>query len=200
MTRQHRSLHRRRGVGLVEMLVALAISAALLTSVAVALDASFKAYAANQQHAQLMQRARLAMNRIITCIRSTDTHAPTSDEAFNEFRTGHVVEDTGIEMMLDDVNGISFQQVESRLEMTPFTMSGGMQTYGTARTLLEGVGENDFFVRFQPLEGSSTLKLKRASIKLTVRTSSGQNLRGEEPNSDESVTLSTSIMPRKNLW
>jgi hypothetical protein len=182
------------------MLVALSIAAALLTSVAVALDASFKAYAANQQQAQLMQRARLAMNRIVSYIRTTDTHAPLADDAFDQFRNGFIVEDTGIEMMLDDVNGISFQQVGDRLEMVPFTMSGGAQTHGTANVLLHGVQDGDFVVRLQPLEGSSTMRLKRASIKLTVRSAAGTALSGEEPQASESVTLSTAIMPRKNLW
>jgi hypothetical protein len=186
-------------MGLVELLVALAISAALLTSVAVALDASFKAYAINQQQAQLMQRARLAMNRIVTFIRSTDTHAPPSDAAWNSFKTGHIVEDSGIEMMLDATNGISFQQTGDRLEMVPFTMNAGVQTYGTARVLLDGVGAGDFLIRFQPLEGSTVPKLKRATITLTLRPSAGTTLNAEAPQSDP-VTLSTSIMPRKNLW
>jgi type II secretory pathway component PulJ len=191
---------RRRALGLVEMLIALSICAALLTSVVVALNASFQAYAANQQQAQLMQRARLAMNRIVSYIRSTDTHAPPSDDAFNQFKTGHVVEDNGIEMMIDNTNGLAFQQKEDRLEMIPFTISGGVQTYGAPHTLLDGVGEGDFVVRFQPLEASSTLKLKRASIKLTVRTGPTQHLTGESPHPDGSVTLSMSVMPRKNLW
>ena len=40
-------LIKRRGVGLIELLIALSISAILLTATAVAVDASFKAYAAN---------------------------------------------------------------------------------------------------------------------------------------------------------
>src|SRR5262245_35586852 len=114
--------NRRRGVGLVELLVALSISAALLTSVAVALDASFKAYSINQQQAQLMQRARLAMNRIVAQIRSTESHAPYTEALYDSFSTGHVVTDVGIQMMLDDTNtdGIAFYQAGTQLMRRPF--------------------------------------------------------------------------------
>jgi type II secretory pathway component PulJ len=187
-------------MGLVELLVALGISAALLTSVAVATDAAFKAYAANQSQAQLTQRARLAMNRIVTYIRSSDTHAPENDGPYNTFKSKHVAQDSGIEMMLDLTNGITFRQTGNRLEMVPFTMSvAGVQTYGTARTLLDGVGTGDFVVRFQPLMSSKVLKLERASIVLTVRPTSKTTVKGEQVAGD-SVTLSTSVMPRKNIW
>jgi type II secretory pathway pseudopilin PulG len=186
-------------MGLVELLVALAISAALLTSVAVALDASFKAYAVNQQQAQLMQRARLAMNRIVTQIRSTESHAPYTDTLYESFRTGHVVTDLGIQMMLDDTNGIAFYQAGTQLIRRPFKLVAGAQQWGDAHVLLEGVNAGGFTISFQPLEGSRDPKLKRATITLTVGQSDNTTLNAEDTHAD-AVTLSTSIMPRKNLW
>ena len=67
---------KRRGVGLVELLIALSISAILLTATAVAVDASFKAYAANQEESSLLQQGRMALNRMVTSIRTPTRPQP----------------------------------------------------------------------------------------------------------------------------
>ena len=198
---------RRHGVGLVELLIALAISAALLVSVAVAVDASFKAYAVNQDQAQLMQRARIAMNRMVTYIRGTDDHLPKSDTAYDDFIHGKVTSDNAIEMLLDSSHGISFRQSGTQLQMVSFWFSGATQVYGTPRTLLEGVGTADFVVKFEPQRSAKAVKtgnplcdqLKRATISLTVRPATTTTVAGED-SSDQPVTLSACVMPRKNIW
>jgi len=193
-------------VGLVELLVALAISAALLTSVAVAIDASFKAYAANQTNAQLMQRARLAMNRITTYIRATTEHLPDDDTAQDEFESGLITQASAIRMMLDETNGVIFRQAGQQLQMVPFAISGSVLSEGTPHVLLEGVGSGDFTIRFEPQRSTQSAKvggrydqLKRASISLTIRPTAKTTTTGESA-SGESVTLSTSVMPRRNIW
>lgn len=200
------SRRRHRGVGLVELLVALAISSALLTAVAVAVDASFKAYAANQTQAQLMQRARLAMNRITTYIRATTQHLPDDDDAQDDFQAGLVTEASAIRLMTDSSHGVIFRQDDDKLQMVPFTIAGNVLTEGTARTLIDGVEEGDFTITFEPQRSAQATKtgapydqLRRASIVLTVRTAAKTSVVGEDK-SDQSVTLSTSIMPRKNIW
>ena len=80
---------RHRGVGLVELLVALAISAALLTAVAVATDTSFRAYAVNEEQSNLLQRGRLGLNRLITYIRICKEHQPVTAGQINSFATGY---------------------------------------------------------------------------------------------------------------
>jgi len=197
---------RSRGMGLIELLVALAISAALLTSVAVAIDASFKAYAANQTNAQLMQRARLAMNRITTYIRATSQHLPDDNAAQDQFESGLVTQASAIRMMLDETNGVIFRQAGQQLQMVPFTISGNVLSEGTPHVLLEGVGSGDFTIRFEPQRSTQSAKvggrydqLKRASISLTIRPVAKTTVTGESA-SGEAVTLSTSIMPRKNIW
>ncbi|WP_428940068.1 PilW family protein [Fontivita pretiosa] len=197
---------RRRGMGLIELLVALAISAALLTSVAVAIDASFKAYAANQTNAQLMQRARLAMNRITTYIRATNQHLPDDNTAQDQFESGLVTQASAIRMMLDETNGVIFRQSGQQLQMVPFTISGSVLSEGTPHVLLEGVGSGDFTIRFEPQRSTQSAKvggrydqLKRASISLTIRPTAKTTVTGEST-SGEAITLSTSVMPRKNIW
>lgn len=203
------SRQRRRGVGLVELLVALAISSALLTAVAVATDAAFKAYAINQTQAQLMQRARLAMNRMTTYIRATTQHLPDDDDAQDEFESGLITEASAIRLMTDSSHGVIFRQSGTELQMVPFTLSGNVLTEGTARTLLQGVGTGDFMIAFEPQRSAQAIKLnglaaacdqlKRASIVLTVRAGGSSSVTGEET-ANQNVTLSTSIMPRKNIW
>jgi len=108
-TRFFRLLKRNRGVGLIELLVALAISATLLTAVAVATDTSFKAYAINEEQATLTQRARLTTHRILTYIRTSKEHQPVSSAAISSFSTGHKVTDTGISMFTEDGKQLDFE-------------------------------------------------------------------------------------------
>lgn len=203
---QLKSRHRHHGVGLVELLIALSISATLLTAVAIAVDASFKGYAINQSQAQLMQRARLTMNRITTYIRGTTEHLPDDDDAQTDFENGLITQASAIRMMLDATNGVIFRQSGDQLQFVPFTVAGNVLTEGTPRTLLDGVGPNDFVITFEPQRSAQAAKtganydqLKRASIVLTIRPSAATALKGEEAQS-QSVTLSTSIMPRRNIW
>lgn len=79
MTPMHASSRRfrhRRAFNLVELLIALAISAALLTATLVALDASFKAYEATTEEASTHTVSRLAMHRVMTMIRSGQEFGP----------------------------------------------------------------------------------------------------------------------------
>ena len=61
----------RRGFNLVELLVALSISATLLTATMVALDASFKAYQMTTEVASTHTIARLTMHRMLALIRTS---------------------------------------------------------------------------------------------------------------------------------
>jgi prepilin-type N-terminal cleavage/methylation domain-containing protein len=198
--------HRRRGVGLIELLVALVISAALLTAVGVAMDASFKAYGVDESQSQLMERARLAMNRMLTYIRSTNQHLPDDDASQTKFQSGLITQASSIRMMIDSVNGIIFRQSGTTLQAVSFTISGSTLTEGKSRTLLQGVNPGDFTITFEPQRSAQSIKtggvydqLKRASIALTVRAVANTSVTGEEI-SNESITLSGSVMPRPNMW
>ena len=66
---QHRSWRRLSGLGLVELMVSLAISAALLTAVAMAYSVSASAIEANDQFFRAAQAARVSVNQIIAEVR-----------------------------------------------------------------------------------------------------------------------------------
>lgn len=197
----------RRGLGIPELLIALAISSALLVATGAALHTSFKAYGVNQSQSMLAQRARVALHRIITYIRTTQDHQPDNDEPLDDFHAGLVCTDSAIRMLIDESSGLIFRQQNNALMMVPFTISGGIMIEGTPRTLLDGVGPGDFVVTFEPMRSTAQMhsgnpnydQLKRASILLTLRQSEATTLTGDERNS-QPVTLSMSVMPRRNFW
>lgn len=99
--RRHRRAMR-RGFNLVELLIALAISAALLTSTMVALDASFMAYQSTAELSTTHTIGRMTMNRMLALIRTGTEFGPFPvnpkdsivESDFIQFRTrnGQVME------------------------------------------------------------------------------------------------------------
>lgn len=74
-----RSRRSSAGLSLVEMLIALAITAMLLTATMVSIDASFKAYAAAAETASTQSSTRMVVNRLLTLVRTSIAHAPVVD-------------------------------------------------------------------------------------------------------------------------
>jgi hypothetical protein len=73
--RQSAIAHRQSfGLSIVEMLIALSISAVLLIAVTAAIDVSFYAYASAAESASTQSASRLVMQRLITMIRTTTLH------------------------------------------------------------------------------------------------------------------------------
>jgi prepilin-type N-terminal cleavage/methylation domain-containing protein len=66
----------RRGFSLIEVLIALTITATLLTATMAALDASFKSYKANSESAATNVVARIVMQRLTGMIRTGDSFGP----------------------------------------------------------------------------------------------------------------------------
>ena len=79
----------RRGLGLVECMISLAIAAMLLTAVAAAFKTSAEAISLNDQFFRATQAGRVSLNRILTQVRrgSVDTHSTSSNL--------HLITDTG---------------------------------------------------------------------------------------------------------
>lgn len=184
----------RRGVGLVELLVSLAIAASLLTAVAVAVEASNKAYRINQEHSALMQRARLTINRIAAAIRTAREHQPISAAAQADFVGGRTTTDTGIELFDPQDREIAFRRDGETLYM---------DVDGASHKLAKGVEK--FEVTFESMRSTRALRtggghdlLRRATILLTLKPTDDTALAGE--GTGQTVTLSVSVMPRRNAW
>lgn len=72
---------RRRGFSLVEMLIALAICAALLAATLVALTASFRAYQATTEQASTHVVGRVILHRMLALVRNGVAFGPLPDDA-----------------------------------------------------------------------------------------------------------------------
>lgn len=88
-----------RGFSLVEMLMALAISSALLAATLVALDASFKSYKMTTESASTHVVSRIVMHRILTLIRTGQDFAPYPADVLD--RDANPVTDTAIEFLAE---------------------------------------------------------------------------------------------------
>lgn len=177
----------RRGMGLVELLIAMSIVTGLLTATAVAVHAAFKAYEVNQQQATLLSKARVSLAFITGQVRTTKLHAPDSTIKRASFSTGLTVVDDGLVMYDADDDLLRFHYDKVNKKLLVITPKG---TY----TMASGV--ESFSVTLEPMRSANSIKtgggwdlLKRATIQLTVRAAG-----------DETVTLSGSVMPRRNAW
>ena len=188
---------RSRGLGIVELLVSLSIVAALLTAVAVAVDASFKTYAINTSEADLMQRSRVTLYRIVSTIRETKLHAPDDASLAASFAAGATVESPSLAMYTAD-------GVETTYAYDADAKTLTLTRDGTSHLMLDGV--TAFKVKMEPMRSATSVKtgggwdlLKRATIYLTVNNTDRTDLAGDRSHSS-SVTLSDSVMPRRNAW
>jgi hypothetical protein len=194
-----RSSHsRRHGIGVVELLISLAISATVLAAVAYSVDMTFRAYSINSEQSDLMQRARLAMYRLTTTIRTTGAHQPLTAAALTDFKLGLLTSDTGITMLDANERPVSFKLDPAQAKLL------AIDSNGTEYTLVRGVEK--FEIKFEPLRSQESMRtggvydrLLRATILLTIHTT-GNNADVDEKVGGQSVTLSTSVIPRRNIW
>ncbi len=187
----------RSGLSLFEVLVALVITATLLTATAVALDASIKAYQINIQQASLIQMERVTMNRILSTIRRSKLHAPEDPTLSGQFASGQTV--TGGAIVMYDTGGA---ETSFRYDATNQVLN--LVTNGSTHAMVVGV--LDFEITMEPMRSAESVRtggswdlLKRATILLTVKTTN-QTAFGPETPGSLKMTLSASIMPRRNTW
>ena len=187
----------RRGLGLVEMLISLSIAAALLTATAVALDGSCIAYRVNEEQSSLIQRTRLTLNRITTSIRTTTLHAPHTPALATSFAGGFIVTDTGLDMLDATGTQITFRYDAPNLRV--LAIAGAVQ-----HVLAEGV--TSFQLTLEPMHSAESVRtgspcdlLRRATILMSIQTAA-DTARSSETTGKQIITLSASVMPRRNTW
>lgn len=153
MTRVIRRRGVRRAFNLIELLIALSISSALLTATMVALNASFMAYQTTTEEASTHTVGRLIMHRCLTLIRSgtefgpfpTTPNATTIESDFIEFLTpdGEILiieynpDDESLYLEVDGVQYLLMEGVVAAVDedtgdtIAPFTLEyeDGRQLY-----------------------------------------------------------------------
>lgn len=171
-----RKLSRRaykRGFSLVEMLIALAISAALLSASLAALDASFKSYQTTSEAASTHVVSRIVMHRLMTLIRTGKEFGPYPVDVLDPAQNPLV--STFIEFVsAEDHQGAGTRQItriERRSEAdgsltlwhirTEFLNGTVVETF--ERPLITGLQEAMF-----TLEYDVGPRLRRATVDLTI--------------------------------
>jgi len=185
-----------RGLSLVEMLLALAISAMLLTATMVALDASFKAYADASEQASSQTATRMITQRLLTLIRTSTAHGPLEADSSTMppvTISGDTVTTHFIELL--DASG-QVMRVEYRadvqelwLVMTPIT------GVAVEQPLIGGVTACTFQC-LRRTNDAGLLVLHRATIDLTVLPGEDATLSLENGNANP-IRVIASTMPRR---
>ena len=192
-TKSRRRDNRRRGFNLIEMLVALAITAALLTATMVALDASFKAYQKTTEVASTHTIGRLTIHRILGMIRTGDEFGPFP------------INPNTTTVQSDTIEFIAASGQQITLEWIDDLLTGGalyVNIDGDSYRLLEGVTQldedGDHIYPFT-LEFEKGRKLFRATIDLTIVPDDMMGVDIEGVNTDV-IRLVASAMPRSAAY
>lgn len=168
----NRSARPRRAFSIIEMLVALTISAMLLTATLTALDASFRSYKVTTESASTHVVGRLVMQRLITLIRTGEEFGPYPA---NPIATP-TIETTSIEFAvpIDDVYSQiwTIERITDpdpdtgpfNLQATVAELENGVVVSSNTRIMLRNVQDVLF-----TLDYDVGPRLLRANIDLTLR-------------------------------
>lgn len=193
----------RRGLSIVELLVALAISAALLTATMVATDASFRAYAAAAEMASTQTSTRLVINRLLTLVRTSTAHEPmtlayaqTLDPSATQ--TGTIIQSNFLELVdqLGRLIRIEYRADDQELWVLVDDDADLVLEPGeTRQPMLGGVTAAVFHARHRT-NPDGLLVLERGSIDLTVQPDRDTTL-SMESDTDTAIRVVASTEPRR---
>ncbi|MBC02348.1 MAG: hypothetical protein CMJ34_03450 [Phycisphaerae bacterium] len=186
--RRRRSITRRRGFNLVEVLIAMAITAALLTATLVALDASIRAYQSTTEEVSTQSIGRIVMHRMLTLVRTgTDFGPYPADPRVSRIRSDYIEfrtqEDEVVTIRWDRANEVLTYQIEGRAPVE--LLDGVVGTEDDQGNLLEPF----------TLEFEQGRRLYRASIDLSVEPDDVIDLEIEGDRARR-IRLVGSAMPR----
>ncbi|MCH2145556.1 MAG: prepilin-type N-terminal cleavage/methylation domain-containing protein [Phycisphaerales bacterium] len=203
MTRKKPSIRTRRAFSLVEMLIALAISSALLVATLFALQTSFFAYQVTADQASTHAVGRLVIHRMMAMIRAGQDFRPFPSDIRERYVASDYLEfyhpDTG------QVVTITWDRNSGQLL---YSIDGGYNT-----VLLEGViartDENGALVQPFLLEWEPGRRVHRVTIDLMIIpddsvSTSADGYLDESANGGQSTTqpirLVASAMPRSAMF
>jgi len=178
-----------RGFSIAEMLVALTISATLLTATMVALDVMFKRYTAIADSASTHVVARTVMHRMLAMIRTGSEFGPFPTDVLDDAQNPADYDNIEFLSRVDTVSGLREVTRLERRVSAPVTFPGGdrielrgpntlwlvieREVNGVStveeRPLLDGVVNVVFNLEYSPGP-----RLVRATIDLTVEPRSGE--------------------------
>jgi prepilin-type N-terminal cleavage/methylation domain-containing protein len=137
----------RRGLSIIELLISLAISALLLTAVAVAFSASSQVIEHNDQFFRASQAARVSMNQLLTQIRRCTTIDVANSKTINLLTDNGAdisfvyddsatnVEDKVLKLITNDVAADPDYTLASNISALAFTEDTAQDANGTTYTV-----------------------------------------------------------------
>ncbi|MHC4994905.1 MAG: PilW family protein [Planctomycetota bacterium] len=200
---------RRSGMSVIELLIALSISAVLLTALAVATSSSFHAYATAAESASSQSVSRLVMQRMLQMIRGGrlhDAYDPGDPNlALNE-PAQDPVNSVGLQML--DNNG-TLLRIWWAVDAEYFDNDLGNLWYqeGNAdpqplirRVRVQRDSNEPYVFSLASRDSEEGLLLSRATIDLTVEPAVDRTLALERNRTNGiPIRLVASTMPRRNL-
>ncbi|MCC6681205.1 MAG: hypothetical protein IT445_09940 [Phycisphaeraceae bacterium] len=174
------------------MLIALAITALLLTATMVAIDASFHAYAVAAQSASSQTATRMVTHRLLALVRTSTAHGPLLPDPPNATLDGDVIESNYIELL--DAHG-RYVRVEYRSDVQQLWVVYDEGAGELEQPLLGGVTEAVFHL-FRRTDSQGVLVLERGSMDLTVQPDQDNTMQVEVGNLPP-IRIVASTMPRK---
>ncbi len=185
----------RRGFNLIEMLIALAITAILLAAVMVALHASFMAYQSTTEIASTHTIGRLVMHRILALIRTGQDFGP-----FPINPQDSIVLSNEIEFLTPAGNLVVIEWIETADATHPQPNAlYAVINNGQPRLMLEGVVQQPDGAGGQTppftLEYEMGRRLYRATIDLTIVPDDNMSVAIDGENQQQ-LRLVASAMPR----
>ncbi len=189
---------RYRGFNLVELLLALSISAALLTATMVSLNACFIAYQVTTEEASTHTVSRLVMHRMMTMVRTGTDFGPLPEDPLDDVITSDFVEfrdhqDQYIRVTFDDQAGTLLYRVGEN-------GTDRVLLAGVRRTQLPGANEGTLIdVPAFTLEFEKGTHLYRVSMDLTIIPDDNQSTK-LDLGAMRPIRLVASSMPRTESW
>lgn len=194
---------RTRGFSIAEMLIALTITATLLTATLTALDTSYRSYKVTTEGASTNVVSRLVMQRMMTMIRTGTEFGPYPDDVYDT--TTNPVTSTSIEFMTRD-DGAGNRQVVRIERRDPTTAERGpfelwyvqtdfvndVEQTPIERPMLTGVAD----LRFT-LEYDVGPRLRRATVDITVRANDYQDAAFHADLEAPTIRLVSTVNPRR---
>lgn len=192
----------RGGFSLVEMLIALTISATLLTATLSAFHASWRAYKDTTESASTHVVSRIVMHRILAMIRTGTEFGPYPDDVLDN--TQNPLNSSFIEFIAESDRAAGLDRVtrierrdaagggDGEFELWYVLLDRESGDIQEQRPLLANVTEASFIMEYEPGP-----RLIRATIDLSVRPNDEQDLRVGNADTTPMIRLVASAVPRQ---
>ncbi len=189
------------------MLIALSISALLLTATMVAVDVSFRAYAIAAESASAQTSTRMVTHRLLAMVRTSVAHEPVTigpGVSFHEPAPDdpdvpldqNTLVSTYLEMLDASNNLIRIEHdADTRRLYLTTTPDAGDGTPSAPTPLLDNVTECTFFMH-RRFDRDGVIVLYRATMDLTVQPDEDPTLTLERGNTP-AIRMIASTMPRR---